>query len=94
MCFYLFLALEVLSCLMIEIQSEIALLQSILGLYIAYYVGKNPTDQPARRIESLFLRLNCVRTFRYLLNTLGPKWSYRSFDFIPGFYAYRRGLCQ
>lgn len=227
MCFYLFLALEVLSCLMVEIQSEIALLQSILGLYIAYYVGKNPTDQnincvlvlfiygiwifitqtfieeysltaqyiekffllwflafekfknytlesdeynpnhvmialyhkktnlrshilglfgydlssmailcdrhvaqfswksseliikranisklkkkyilvdtgikptteiihkfyglkdqPARRIESLFLRLNCVRTFRYLLNTLGPKWSYRSFDFIPGF---------
>lgn len=51
-------------------------------------------DFPARRIESLFLRLNCVRTFKFMLNTLGKKWAYRPFDFIPGFYAYRRRLCQ
>ena len=236
MCFYIFLILEILSLSFVKYQSEIALLQSIVGLYIAYYVGKNPTiqnincvlvlflygiwvfitqiivydyslfaqyiekfilawflaferfksydlfsdeynkehvmlalysrktnlrsyilglfgldlcsmaiicdnhitqfswrssdliikrvniakikkkyvlvdtgikpneeiihkfygvkDYPARRIESLFFRLNCVRTFKYLLNTLGDKWKYRSFDFIPGFYAYRRGLCQ
>lgn len=236
MCFYLFLILEVLSMSLIQYQSEIALLQSIVGLYIAYYVGKNPTiqninctlvlflygiwilitqcfvdnyslfaqyvekfflawflaferfknydlksdkynpdhimialyfkktnlrshllgllgydlcsmaiicdkhiaqfswkssdlivkkvnvakikkkyilidtgikptaeilhkfygvkDYPARRIESFFLRLNCVRTFKYLLNALGEKWAYRPFDFIPGFYAYRRKLCR
>ena len=236
MCFYLFLILEILSLSLVQIQSEIALLQSIVGLYIAYYVGCNPTiqnincalvlflygiwifitqvctidyslfaqyiekfvlawflaferfksyelktdeynpnhvmialyhrksnlrsyilglfgydlcsmaiicdghiaqfswkssdlivkrvnvskikkkyllidtgikpnkeilhkfygakDFPARRIESLWLRLNCVRTFKYLLNTLGDKWKYRPFDFIPGFYAYRRKLCR
>lgn len=236
MCFYLFLILEILSLSFVEYQSEIALLQSITGLYIAYYIGKNPTiknincalilfiygiwifitqvfiedyslfaqyiekfflawflaferfknyslktdeynpnhvmialyfkktnlrsyilglfgydvcsmsiicdnhiaqfswkssdliikkaninkikkkyvlidtgikptteiihkfyglkDQPSRRIESLFFRLNCVRTFKYLLNTLGNEWAYRPFDFIPGFYAYRRKLCQ
>ena len=49
-------------------------------------------NAPARTINSLYLRFNCVRTFSPLLYELGSKWEYRWFDFIPSFFLRRRGL--
>lgn len=46
--------------------------------------------QQARQIYSLFLRCNCVRSLKPLLDTLPEFWQYRIMDWLPSIYLMRR----
>lgn len=60
-------------------------------------IDKNITNEldslvgnPARKPSTLFIRANCIRTFRPVLKILGERWRIGVLDFIPSIYLLKR----